>query len=256
MEPINWYGVFCLSKRECYRFLRVYNQSILTPIISGLIFLAVFSMALGADRKQINGIAFMDFIGYGIIIMSIIQNAFANSSSSFTISKMIGYISDILIPPLGSFEILIAFTIGAVIRGLLVGVGLAIALSPFITYTLYHPFMIVFFVVASCSLLGMFGVICGMWAKTFDQSTIVTSYIITPLSFLSGSFYSVSNLPEFFRALNNFNPFFFMIDGFRYCLTNVSDGNIWIEILILLMSNVIMFFVTMRLLDKGCGLKN
>ncbi|MEM6338767.1 MAG: ABC transporter permease [Pseudomonadota bacterium] len=141
MEKINWYGAYTLTLREVKRFLRVYNQTILTPVVSALIFLAVFVLAIGANRPDIDGIRFIDFMGYGLIAMSIIQNAFANSSSSFIMSKVIGYLTDILTPPLGSVEIIFAFTIGSVLRGLLVGVAVTIALAPFIDYNITPSFI-------------------------------------------------------------------------------------------------------------------
>ena len=128
MEPINWYGTYSLTLREVKRFIRVYNQTLITPAISALIFLAVFALAVGAKRHEINGIKFINFMGYGLIIMSIVQNAFGNSSSSLIMSKIIGYISDILTPPLGSKEIIISFKIGAVLRGLMVGIIVTISL--------------------------------------------------------------------------------------------------------------------------------
>lgn len=201
MEPINWYGTYSLTLREVKRFIRVYNQTLITPAISALIFLAVFALAVGAKRHEINGIKFINFMGYGLIIMSIVQNAFGNSSSSLIMSKIIGYISDILTPPLGSKEIIIAFTIGAVLRGLMVGIIVTISLIPFVEFNLYHPLLLAFYILASCTLLGKLGILSGMIANSFDQHSAITSYLITPLSFLSGTFYSVKDLPRFYNKL-------------------------------------------------------
>ena len=255
MEPINWYGTYTLTVREVRRFMKVYNQTLITPAISALIFLAVFVLAVGSRRHDINGVAFINFMGYGLIIMSIVQNAFANSASSFIMSKIIGYISDILTPPLGSREIVIAFTIGAVLRGILVGIIVTISLLPFVKFTLYHPFLLVFYVLASCTLLGKFGILSGMIANSFDQHSAITSYLITPLSFLSGTFYSVKDLPGILQQINILNPFFYMIDGFRYCLTDKADGNIIIGICFLVIANIVMYLVLERLLDKGWRIK-
>jgi len=226
MEPINWYGAYSLTLREVKRFIRVYNQTLITPAISALIFLAVFALAVGDRKHDINGVKFINFMGYGLIIMSIVQNSFGNSSSSLIMSKIIGYISDILTPPLGSKEIIIAFTLGAVLRGLMVGIIVTISLIPFVEFTLYHPLLLAFYTLASCTLLGKLGILSGMIANSFDQHSAITSYLITPLSFLSGTFYSVKDLPQILQQINLLNPFFYMIDGFRYCLTNQADGNI------------------------------
>lgn len=256
MEPINWYGTCSLTLREVKRFIRVYNQTLITPAISALIFLAVFTLAVGAKRHEINGIKFINFMGYGLIIMSIVQNAFGNSSSSLIMSKIIGYISDILTPPLGSKEIIIAFTIGAVLRGLMVGIIVTISLIPFVEFNLYHPLLLVFYILASCTLLGKLGILSGMIANSFDQHSAITSYLITPLSFLSGTFYSVKDLPQILQQINFLNPFFYMIDGFRYCLTNKADGNIIVGICFLIISNIIIYLMLEKLIDKGWRIKN
>jgi len=256
MEPINWYGTYSLTLREVKRFIRVYNQTLITPAISALIFLAVFTLAVGAKRHEINGIKFINFMGYGLIIMSIVQNAFGNSSSSLIMSKIIGYISDILTPPLGSKEIIIAFTIGAVLRGLMVGIIVTISLIPFVEFTLYHPLLLAFYILASCTLLGKLGILSGMIANSFDQHSAITSYLITPLSFLSGTFYSVKDLPQILQQINFLNPFFYMIDGFRYCLTNKADGNIIVGICFLVISNIIIYLMLEKLIDKGWRIKN
>ncbi len=256
MEKINWYGSYSLAQREVRRFLRVYNQTIFTPVISALIFLAVFVLAIGVNRPDIHGIKFINFMGYGLIIMSIVQNAFANSSSSFIMSKVIGYISDILTPPLGGVEIIIAFTIGSTLRGILVGIAVSIALIPFIEYSLCHPFLLIFYVIFSCTLLGQLGILSGLISNSFDQNSAITSYLITPLSFLSGTFYSVSALPIFFQKINIINPFFYMVDGFRYCITDYSDGNIHIGITFLIIANIIFYLFLKNLIDSGWRIKN
>jgi ABC-2 type transport system permease protein len=255
MEDINWYGTYSLTLREVKRFLRVYNQTLITPAVSALIFLAVFALAVGARKHEINGIKFINFMGYGLIIMSIVQNAFGNSSSSLIMSKIIGYISDILTPPLGSKEIIIAFTLGAVLRGLMVGIIVTISLIPFVEFTLYYPLLLAFYTLASCMLLGKLGILSGMIANSFDQHSAITSYLITPLSFLSGTFYSVKDLPQILQQINLLNPFFYMIDGFRYCLTNKADGNIILGIVFLITSNIVMYLVLEKLIDKGWRIK-
>lgn len=255
MEKINWYGAYTLTQREVRRFMRVYNQTIFTPVISALIFLAVFVLAIGSNRSDIDGIKFINFMGYGLIIMSIIQNAFANSSSSFIMSKILGYISDILTPPLGSTEIILAFTIGATLRGVLVGIAVALALAPFIDYSLHHPFLLIFYVLASCTLLGKLGILSGLISNSFDQHAAITSYLITPLSFLSGTFYSVQALPTIFQKINMINPFFYMVDGFRYCITDRADGNIMAGIIFLILANIVMYSVLTKLIDSGWRIK-
>lgn len=252
---INWFGTYTLTVKEIERFIRVYNQTIIAPAVSALIFLAVFYLAIGTKRPDIAGIKFINFMGYGLIIMSIVQNAFANSSSSFMMSKILGYISDLLTPPLGSSEIIIAFTAGSLVRGAAVGCSVFIALAPFVEFHLYHPILVVYYLIASCTLLGQIGLFTGIYANTFDQNGAITSYIITPLSFLSGTFYSIKALPDIFQTINLCNPFFYIIDGFRYCLTNHSDGSILFGASFLLGLNIACFFGLRYLLDIGWRIK-
>lgn len=254
-ESINWYGTFVLASKEIKRFLRVYNQTIIAPAISALIFLSVFVLALGSPLHTINGIKFVDFMGYGLIIMSIVQNSFANSSSSLIMSKVLGYISDVLVTPFNGVEIVIAFSIGSIVRGIVVGLVVTICLLPFVEFTIYHPKLLIFFTIFSSFLLGQLGILAGIVSNSFDNNAAVTNYIIAPLSFLSGTFYSVERLPDLLRNVNNLNPFFYMIDGFRYSLTNHADSIIINGVMILFISNVLLFFVLTKLLNIGWRVK-
>ncbi len=252
---MNWYGLYTLFIKEVRRFLKVYHQTILTPAVSSLILLAVFVLATENHTRAVRGIPFIDFIGYGLIIMSITQNAFANSSSSLIMSKVIGYITDLLTPPLRGFEIVTAYSLGSLVRGIMVGLMVLLALLPFISLRIHSPGLLVFFVIASGLLLGLLGILTGLLSSTFEQSSAITNYIINPLSFLSGTFYSVEKLPYFFKVINYFNPFFYMIDGFRYSLVGFADSNIEIGVLVLVFSNIILFVLLKYLIDIGWKLK-
>ena len=254
-EFINWYGTYALTLHEIKRFLRVYNQTVIAPAISALIFLAVFVLALGDHTQPVNNVRFVDFMGYGLIIMSIVQNAFANTSSSIIMSKVLGYISDILVTPFSGAEIVVAYIVGALIRGIIVGLCVYLCLLPFVKFTCYHPLLLAYFTVFSCLLLGHLGILTGILSNSFDQNAAITSYVIAPLSFLSGTFYSVERLPQVLQTINHYNPFFYMIDGFRYSLTGHADSNINIGIIVLLFSNFILFYITSKILDKGWRIK-
>ncbi|MCP5369680.1 MAG: ABC transporter permease [Rickettsiaceae bacterium] len=256
MEPINWYGAIILTKREVKRFLKVYNQTIISPMVSALLFLAIFVLAMNNKNQQISNIDFIHFISYGLIIMSITQQSFANSSSSFIMYKVLGYINDIIMPPLGYIEIIFAFIISSVIRGVLVGITVSLAFAPFIDYQIFHPFLLIIHVLLACILLAQLGLLGGLISNTFDQLSAVTNYLINPLAFLSGTFYSVKSLPLFLQHLNLFNPFFYIIDGFRYCFTNQSDGNIILGTAVLLISNLIMFYILCKLIKTGWRIKS
>ena len=254
-DSINWYGAYMLTIRETLRFLRVYHQTIIAPIVSAMIFLSIFYLSIGSHKPNINNIPFLDFMGYGIIMMSMIQNAFANSSSSLIMSKVLGYIIDLIMPPLRGIEIVIAYSIGSVIRAVMVGVGVTIAMIPFVNFHIYHPVLLVFFVLASCVFMAKLGIVAGLISNSFDQMAALTNYVIMPLSFLSGTFYSVKSLPWFLQYVNHVNPFFYIIDGFRYCFTDVSDSNITLGISMLTVSNIILFYITTYLINIGWRLK-
>ncbi len=205
---------------------------------------------------MIGNVKFINFMGYGLLIMTVVQNAFANTLSSLIMSKVIGYINDILMPPFSGLEIVISYIIGAVLRGLASGLVLLIFLWPFIDINIEHPILLIFFTLGAASLLGQLGILAGIMANTFDQSSAITSYLITPLSFLSGTFYSVKKLPEFLQSVNLFNPFFYMIDGFRYSLTSYSDGNIMTGIIMILATNIALFALLVRLFNIGWRIKS
>lgn len=188
--------------------------------------------------------------------MSVIQNAFANSSSSLIMARMIGYINDILMPPFNGIELVTAYVMGALTRGIIVGILVAVFLIPFIDFSLYHPLVLIYYTFSACILLGLLGIISAIIVSNFDQNSAITSYVIMPLSFLSGTFYSVDKLPHIFQVINHFNPFFYIIDGFRYSLTGYADGNIAIGSLALLVLNLVMYYITVKIIDSGWRLKS
>lgn len=255
MTNFNYYGTYMLTLREIKRFLKVYHQTIIAPAVSAMIFLSVFVLASHDPNAMIEGVKFIDFMSYGLIIMTIVQNAFANSASSLIMGKVIGYINDVIMPPFTGLEFVIAYSIGALARGVVAGLVLVLLLLPFVDFNVAHPWLLVFFTIGSCMLMGVLGIIAGLASNSFEQSAAITSYVITPLSFLSGTFYSVKKLPEIFQVINNFNPFFYIIDGFRYSLTNYHDGDITIGIYMLCVCNVALFAITVRLFNSGWRLK-
>lgn len=252
----NYYGTYTLFVREVKRFLKVYHQTLIAPAVSALIFLSIFVLALGDVKSEVKGVKFIDFMGIGLIIMTIVQNSFSNSSSSLIMSKVIGYINDILMPPLGSLEIIIAFSLGAITRGIICGLLVAGMLYFFIDYQVYSLGALIYFTLSSCFCMALVGIFSGIAANTFDQNSAITSYLITPLSFLSGTFYSVERLPEFFQKINMFNPFFYMIDGFRYSLTGYNDSDLSFGVLFLLICNVALFLALHVAFSKGWRIKS
>lgn len=255
-DKINWYGAYMLTVKEVLRFLRVYHQTLIAPIVSSMIFMAIFELSIGSHKPKVNDIPFLDFMGYGIIMMSMIQNAFSNSSSSLIMSKVVGYIVDLLLPPLKGLEIVLAYSVACVIRAAIIGVGVALIMSPWINLHIHHPLLLIFFTITACTLMAKFGILAGLVSNSFDQMAAVTNYVIMPFSFLSGTFYSVKSLPWVLQYINHLNPFFYIIDGFRYCFTDVSDGNIMVGVIMMLVGNISMFFLSVYLINIGWRLKN
>jgi ABC-2 type transport system permease protein len=255
-NDINWIGLGTLYKREVWRFLKVMNQTLLAPVITTLLFLAVLSLSIGGHSgRLVDGVPYANFITPGLIMMAIVQNSFANTSSSLMLSKIQGVIIDILMPPFTGAEITFSLTMGGVTRGVLVGMVVATCVYPFVPYTIYHPGVAVFYIFSSSLLLALLGLMTGIWSQSFDQLSAITNYIITPLSFLSGTFYSIHQLPAFWQGVCHFNPFFYMIDGFRYALTDYSDGSITTGMIVMIASNAVLWTVAQGLITRGYRLK-
>lgn len=226
IHGVNWLGVWTLYMKEVRRFTNLYLQTILAPVVTTLLYFAIFALAVGTGRPAVHGIVFTQFLAPGLIMVAIIQNAFANSASSILGAKIQGNIVDLLMPPLSHGELAAAVIMGGVSRGIAVALANLIALAPFITVHMAHPWAVVYFGLAASISLSAAGMLSGIWSEKFDHMASVTNFIILPLSFLSGSFYSVALLPPVFQAINSFNPFFYLIDGMRYGFTGIADSNI------------------------------
>jgi ABC-2 type transport system permease protein len=221
----NWLGLWTLYAREVRRFTKVYNQTVLAPVVTTLVFLAIFALALGRTVDVIAGVPFLEFLAPGLIMMAVAQNAFANTSSSLIIAKIQGNIVDTLMPPLSAHELTAGIALGGMTRGVVVGVAVALAMAVFVPVRVHNPALMVYFGLTASLMLALLGIAGGIWAEKFDHIAAVTNFVVTPLSFLSGTFYSMDRLPEAVRHLAHANPFFYMIDGFRYACIGVSDMN-------------------------------
>lgn len=252
---VNWMGLKTLYFKEVRRFLKVYNQTLLAPMVTSMLFLAVFSLAMGDRIKSINGIPFQQFMVAGLIMMTMIQNAFANTSSSLIMGKVLGTMIDYLLPPISPGEMTLAMVAGGITRGICSGLCVMVAVSFFVEVPIHNIALMLFYAIFASAMLALLGILAGILSDTFDQMSAITSYIITPLSFLSGTFYSVSNLPAFWQQVNVLNPFFYMIDGFRYSLTGQSDASISTGIVILLAANIVLYAIVYRMLVRGYRLK-
>ena len=216
-------GFLTLFYKEVLRFWKVLLQTLVAPVMTTLLYLLVFGHVLEGRIEAFPGVSYTSFLVPGLIMMAVIQNAFANSSSSLIQSKVGGNIIFLLLAPLSHLEFFGAFVLAACVRGMLVGLGVWLAAVWFVPLTLAHPVYLALFVLLGSATLGALGVIAGIWAEKFDQLAGFQNFIVLPLSFLSGVFYSIHSLPDFWQRLSHFNPFFYMIDGFRYGFFGVSD---------------------------------
>ena len=253
---VNWLGMWTLYMKEVQRFMKVWMQTLMAPIITTLLFLAIFSLALAGLRPDINGVPFINFLAPGLIMMAIIQNAFANSSSSLLVSKVQGNVVDILMPPLSPAELNIGITMGGLTRGIFVGAGTFLGMSVFVSLSIYSLAAAVFYAAIASALMSLIGLLGGIWAEKFDHLATVTNFVITPLAFLSGTFYSVQQLPDFAFWVTQYNPFFYMIDGFRYALTGHAEGSLIVGTGLLTGLTLILGIVTQVILARGYRLKS
>ncbi len=221
----NGRGFWTLFTKEVRRFLKVTVQTVLTPMVTALLYLLVFGQALEAHVEVYPGIGYSAFLIPGLMMMSIIQNAFANSSSSLIQSKMTGNLVFVLLAPISSLEFFAAFVLAAVVRGLLVALAVYAVAVLFVDLPLAHPWAIAVFAVIGSATLGALGVIAGIWADKYDQLAGFQNFFILPLSFLSGVFYSIHSLPGVWQQISHFNPFFYLIDGFRWGFFGQSDSS-------------------------------
>ena len=252
---VNWLGLQTLAGREITRFLVVWTQTLLAPLVTAALFLMIFNLAIGPNRGPVMGVPFLHFLAPGIMMMTVIQNAFANTSSSIVITKVQGNIVDTLMPPLSGLEILLGYLAGAVARGVLVASGIALGLALFLQIVPQHPLIALCFVVLGGILLGGLGVVAGVFADKFDQMAAITNFIVTPLAFLSGTFYSVEALPPVLRMISQFNPVFYLIDGVRYGMIGTSDGAPLTGLLICGGSSLVICLLAWGMLRTGYRLK-
>jgi ABC-2 type transport system permease protein len=252
---INGIGLWTLYAKEVKRFFKVYTQTIVAPAITTLIFLAIFALALDGTTRRVGNIPFVEFLAPGLIMMAIVQNSFANTSSTMMVGKVQGCIVDLLMPPLSSLELTFAFVMGGVTRGLLVSLVTGLVMSFFVPLSIHSFAALIFFSTAASMMLSLIGLIAGIWAEKFDHMAAVTNFVVTPLAFLSGTFYSVERLPEPWLTVSQLNPFFYMIDGFRYAFIGRADGSLFIGIVILVSCNLILWILVHWMFSSGYKLK-
>ena len=254
---VNWVGLGMLYQREVQRFLKIATQTLAAPVITSILFLMVFSVAIGERASFAGDIDFVTFLVPGLVMMNVLQNAFANTSSSLVVSKVQGNIVDLLMPPLGPGELLFGLAAAGMTRGLCVGIVTAFALVILGGGTLPpHPMIAIGFLILGAFALSFAGILAGIWANKFDELAAITNFVIQPLTFLSGTFYSVDRLPTPFDLIASLNPVFYAIDGFRYGMIGIADRPLMIGFYYLVAVNVVLAILCYKALRSGYRLKS
>ena len=255
IHGVNWVGLRTMVFKEVGRFLSVYTQTITAPVITALLFYTIFALAFGGITREMGDVPFLAFIAPGLVMMTMAQNAFANTSSSVVIAKVQGNIVDVLMPPLSPTELFLGYVAGGVARGLIVGAVGLFVLSFFSPIGIVNLPAALGFAVLGTMMLSSMGLAAGIWSEKFDHIAAVTNFAVTPLTFLSGTFYSLDRLPPFWQGVAQFNPFFYMIDGFRGGFVAQTDANVWIGFLFLAAINIILMLLCLWMLRTGYKIK-
>jgi len=253
---MNGYGCWTLYSRESRRFLNVKMQTIVAPALTAIMYLIVFRYAMGERSVPGLNVPYFSFLIPGLVMMSMMQNAFANTSSSIMVGKLMNMQIFLMMAPLTAFEVTLAFLAAAVTRAFIVALVLLLVLLPFTDIHIEHVWMILFYGVCGSIIMGGMGMIAGMWSKTFDDMALLNNFIIMPLTFLSGVFYSVTQLPETWQKLNHLNPFFYFIDGFRHGFINAGDTDPTRAIAVVSVATLITIFACWKLWRMGWKLKD
>jgi ABC-2 type transport system permease protein len=257
IRNVNWGGLKTLYVKEVRRFFKVQLQTVWAPAVTTLLFLAIFTVALGREDRQVMGVRFADFVAPGLIVMGMIQNSFANASFSLLIGKIQGTIVDYLMPPLSTVELIAAMVGAAVTRAVLVGLAVwgAMLLWPGVDVWPRHLWAVIWFGLMGASMLGFLGLLTSMWAEKFDHAAAVTNFFVAPLALLSGTFYSIEALAPAFQTISHANPFFYVISGFRYGFLGAADSPVLFGAGLLLAINLALGLLCFLLLNRGWRLK-
>ena len=253
---INWIGIYSLYCKETLRFLSVFGQTIIGPIITAILFLVVISLAIGDNRENVLGVEFLSFLAPGLIAMQIISQSFAHSSSSILMGKVMGNIVDLIGAPLSSAEVTLSIIFASITRAIIICFLSISIFYIFIDIKVDNFLLLLVYLFLSSFILAAAGFIAGLWADKFDHMATITNFVIVPLSFLSGTFYSIDKLPTLLKNLNFYNPFFHMIDGFRYTFIGKIDGSLKFGISYLIFLSIVSWFIAYYLYKKGYKIKS
>ncbi len=248
---MNLTGFLALTEREISRFLRVWQQTLIPPVITSVLFILIFGYSLGSRIRDVGGVSYLEFIVPGLVMMGMIISAYSNSSSSVYISKFQGNIQEYLVAPVSYWQIILALTIAAVLRAMLVGISILAVSYWFVPFSLHHVPVLFYFMLLTSLLFAFAGIATGLWASNWDQVNVFSTFIITPLTYLGGVFYSISSLPLFWSTAAKFNPILYMVDGFRYGLIGVADVPVVYSLMVVFVLTALFFILCVQWFRKG-----
>jgi len=233
MKTINWIGMYTMIRREVMRTFRVVVQTLMAPVISATLYIFIFGVVIGGTIDTIVGKPYITFVFPGILMLSVINAAFSSSSSSFYFARFTRSVEELLVAPLSYLEIIIGYMLGAITRSIIVAVLIVIVGVLFGAVTLEHPLLFLFYIMAVSGIFSLLGLLVGLWAKNFEQLSVLNTFLITPLTYLGGIFYSVTMLPSTAAFITHINPFFYFVDGIRYSMIGVSESNMVVGITVI-----------------------
>jgi ABC-2 type transport system permease protein len=252
---INWQGMWTLYAKEVHRYLKIFGQTLLAPIITTFLFMIVFGVVFG-DGRNVNGQPYIEFLAPGLLMATILQNAFANTSVSLIQQKLNENIVDTLMPPLSPTELTIGFIMGGATRGIMIGIVVGLSLTLVVPISFQNPGAIVFYAINAAIMMSSLGMITGVWADKFDHVSTITNFIILPLSFLSGTFFPIDRFPEPLQTISHYNPFFFLIDGLRFGFNGYSTASIELGIALIITLNILLWAICYWMFRTGYKIKD
>jgi len=255
-NKVNWIGLGALYGREVRRFWKIFPQTILSPAVTSLLFIVVFKFAFEGQGRSAGDIPFAEFLVPGLILMAVMNNASMNAASSLMMAKAMNYLPDTLLPPLSPGEVVLGYVLGSATRGLIAGIAAAGALIFVAPINIHSPALILFHLAAVACLFSLVGLMTAIWADKMDHAQSVNNFVLAPLTFLSGTFYSIEHLPGAIQSVVRFNPIFYAIDGFRYGFLGHADAPLWLGFLIMVTLNAAAAFACHRMIKTGWRLRS
>lgn len=253
---MNWTGFFTLATKESKRVIRIWKQTLVPPVITTTLYFLIFGQLIGGRIGDMHGVSYMQFIAPGLVMMTALTASYVNSASSFFLSKFTKTYEELLVSPLSSHNIIWGYVAGSVVRGGLAGILVMLVALLFITFDIHSWLIILSTLLLTTISFALGGLINAIYAKSFDDVGIIPTFVLTPLTYLGGVFYSISLLPEFWQVVSKFNPIVYMINGFRYGFLGISDVPVFYTFLVLGLLVVVLYWIAFSLIEKGVGLRS